>query len=174
MPAVATSVKSIALVKLRRMVSLSGTFQAALGLTGTSAEKAAKALDHIFLKSAIGDDVTRPYAVVSAGEQFQWRSIASFSLWPSGSIGLYLTVDSNSAYQGDQASRDLDAFNFISGVEEDVADLADADDTGSAFGESHLNIRNMSIIGWGENPREEWETDGQFYEAGITVEWGNE
>ena len=178
MPATPGKTLSIVAAKLRRMVSLSATFQSARGVDGgTDEENAAAALEFVFLKSLVGNQPSRPFAVVSMGESFDWAVVSGGDanhLRPSGSLFLFLTVDTDPQFLEDRVSAEWTAWDFFSGVIEDIAVLANADDPGSEFEESHLSIVGISLVGWGENDRDEWKSQGRFYEAGILIRWGDE
>jgi hypothetical protein len=177
MPATAEHTLAVNAAKLRRMVALSATFQQALGIDEeTEAENAASALEKVYLKSYVGR-VPRPIAVVSMGESFDWSVVSggdAYHLRPSGSLFLYLAIDTDARYVEDRVSAEWTAWDFFSGVLEDVAALSCADDADSEFDESHLPITRISVVGWGENPREQWNSDGRYYEAGILMNWGDE
>ena len=176
MSATATRTLSIVLAKLRRMVALSAAFQAALGISGGTAEqRAALAAERVFLKSHVPDR-EQPFAVVSMGDSLDYQLVAGGDmnhLRPSGSVFLYLRRMTSPLYLEDRVSAEIDAWDFFSGVIEDVAAIAGADDANSEFGESHLSIIQMGLVGWGENPQEEWASSGRYYEAGILVNWGD-
>lgn len=177
MPATAERTLAVCAAKLRRMVALSETFQLARGIAGgTDEENAAAALEFVLMKSRLGK-VKRPLAVVSMGEGFDWNLISggdAYHLRPAGSLFLYLTIDTDAQYLEDVVSAEWTAWDFFSGILEEVAALSCDDDANSDFDESHLPIARMSVVGWGENPRETWNSDGRYYEAGILVGWGDD
>ncbi|MBK8916467.1 MAG: hypothetical protein IPM64_18020 [Phycisphaerales bacterium] len=168
----ATNVAAIAAEKLRQMVAASATFQTA---TGTSTRTAA--LTRVHARNVLGTP-NRPVAIVSMGDSLHFRLIgggAQNYLRPSGSLFLFLAIDTPPEHFQDQVSAEWHAWNFLSGVLEDVADLSAADDTSSPFtpAESHLSITDIEVVNWGGTREEDWESLGRFYHAAVRVQWGD-
>ena len=72
--------------KLRRMVSLSPTFQAAVGVDNPT-----DALDSIYIEGA-DENATRPFASILPGTQGRYRVVSSGSrnfMMPGGSLLVY-------------------------------------------------------------------------------------
>lgn len=156
---------------LRRMVSLSTTFQ-----TATGAASATLALNHIYLHEATGDE-TRPCAVVNGddtsyelsagGDQNQLRA--------KGSLFLWLAQDTLSEHYEDNASAVLRFANYAGGVADDVIAIAGQDQTADAtITGSHLSITGMQMLAMSEIPREMWPEVGRFWWCAWQVTWGDE
>lgn len=170
MPATAVSSLALAAQKLRRMVSLSATFQSATG-TLTDTDAAAFVLEKL-----AGAQTVRPYAVVSFDEHYGHKLIAGGvqnQLRPFGSLLLYLTRDTDVNYYDDAISAGNTAMNFFGGVLDDVVALAAADDPGSADGTSHLAVTNTEMIDFNETAPETWNSLGRWFYGVFRVDWGD-
>jgi hypothetical protein len=158
----------LAAVKLRRMLSLSPTFQAAIG-----AADAPTALLRTAFKELSGTE-PRPYGVVSSGEKLIYKQIAAGNqvvLQAQGSLFLYLARDVDPQDYDDDVQAELQAISFFGQVIDDIALLSAADDPDSADGTSHLSITNISLTNFGGNPEETWASLGRYLAAGFDVDW---
>jgi len=156
------------LSKLRRMVSLSKTFQDATGTTNAvDAEK------RVFLKDVSQGQQPRPYCMLQPGDNHGAGLLSGGAqnfLVPRGTSMLYLTLDPNPLYQADPMSEELEACNFFGSVHDDVICMSGADDPGRA--ESHLGITRTQLVAFAQVPEDLWQTLGRFYFATYAVDWG--
>lgn len=154
--------------KLRKMVALSDTFRM---LTDTSS--LAQALERVFLRESRDTDV-RPFAVITTGEQHSYRLIGGGEqnwLRPSGSLLMFVEMDTPVAYQNDVTQADLWASTLFGRIADDVAALAGQDDrTGET---SHLSITGMQLVEFMETPEEHWKSLGRYFYAVYSVQWGD-
>ena len=158
-----------AAVKLRRMLSLSATFQAAVGFTGD----AASTLQRIGFKQLAGTE-PRPYGIISSGEKLQYKQIAGGNqivLNSSGSLFLYLAQDIDPENFDDDVAAEMNAVSFFGQVIDEIAALSAVDDTGSADGTSHLSIVSITMSTFAGNAEDTWKSMGRFLFAGFDVEW---
>ena len=161
---------ALPVLKLRRMVALSETFQREAGC-----QEHAAALDRVHLHNAIGNP-NRPNAVVSPGDGHDYTlksGGAQNYLRPSGSIFLYLSIDTPQEYYSDTVRAELYSGTFFGQVMDEVVSLSNADDPGSSDGTSHLSIAGATQIAFDESSEDDWESMGRFYWCGYLVRWGD-
>lgn len=153
---------------LRRMGSLSATFQAAIG-----GNTAALALTRIFLKEADGKE-PRPCMVIST-DGGAWQQVAGGSqnqLRPSGVLFVWLAMDLDIGLSPSDAM--LEYANFHGGVGDDLAALSGQDQTAdSTVPESHLAITRMHDIPPSEAPKEFWPAGKRFMWSAWIIQWGD-
>lgn len=164
MPQPITPVGSFAesAAKLRRMLAESPTWQTACGASGE-----AEALESIYLRYALGS-AARPLAIISPGGTHQYNLIAGGAqnfLRPSGSVYLYMAVDSIEPYRDDPVEAEFYAANLFGQVIDDIAGLAGVDD--------RLSITGMALMDFDETPEEDWKSLGRFWFAAYTIDWGD-
>ena len=163
---------AIAVAKLRKMVAASAAFQAAVGAVDATA-----ALERVYLRDVRGTNTARPYAIVSMGDKFGFQIDSGGDqnyLRPSGSLGLYLAIDTPEAVQDDSVESEFQAWNFLSPVIRQIAELSNKDDPTSDFGQSHLGITAIATETWGQTLREQWQTLGRYYFLSATIVWGDD
>lgn len=159
----------LAAVKLQRMVSLSATFQAAVGYPGD----ATSSLTKIGLR-ALDGAIPRPYAVICGGEKLSYKPIAfgdQVHLRASGGLFLYLARDVDPEDYQDDIQAEFKGLSFFDQVIDEVAQLSAQDDTGSADGTSHLNIVDIERSVFSNNPQGEWQSCGRFQFCGFDISW---
>lgn len=167
----ATSPQGIAGEKLKRMFSLSTTFQFEAGGSPAVAES------HIYFGTVPDlqnqSAYPRPLIVlgfedgifhlIGGGDQNQLRQGGLLRYW----------IIRNTAI-ADPSAAELDAIEFFSNVLTQVSEMSNADDTGSPFGESHLSIVRIDNDDFGLCPEDLWTTLGKFYGISGVVIWGDE
>ncbi len=159
----------MALEKLRRMVSLSSTFQTELGVGS-----AAAALPFIFTQDKFRGKA-RPLAVVFIESDFQATKVADGAanfLLPKGGVQLYLARDTPTQFWDDEIQGEIDAEDYMSNVHFDIMQLAGADDLGSADAFGHLNINGSTRELFTETDQKVWNSEGHFYYAVYKFEVG--
>lgn len=155
---------------LRRMVSLSSTFQTLVGAT-----TAAQAIEHIYCKDTDGTE-RRPCAVIMHGRTGYSLTAGGMQnqLRPSGSVYLWLFVDRDEDDIDNNADGILRFGNVAGGVTDDVVNLAGVDQTtDTTVTGSHLQITSVSSVDIGETHPELRDSMGWFWWAEIVFEWGD-
>lgn len=156
--------------KLRRMVALSPTFQAAC----TTANYAT-AWRNTYFKEAAGTEL-RPCAVVNH-EDLSYRLIAGGSqnhLRAQGTMFLWLARNVAPADLNDPAEALNHFADFFGAVMDEVAALAGVDQTADAtVPDSHLTITGIQGLLIAMNDQSEWATLGQFCWGAAAVSWGD-
>lgn len=169
MPVIPTAANALAIYKLRRMIGKSAAWQNQSGFA--NAEQARKA---VRIKDFDFED-NRPNACISETD-FGWQTIAGggqLFLRPSGSLFLYLAVDTPKQYAHDEQESFLFVSDFFGNVIEDIADVSELDQTTDTdVSDSELNIHTITLIGIEETPRENWNAVGRFWHTGYQLEWG--
>ncbi|QDU82676.1 hypothetical protein Pla110_44370 [Polystyrenella longa] len=160
---------AIAVAKLRRMLSLSTTFQLARGVVNEQ-----DALSFIHTRD-YRMNPERPLGIVHPGSTFGYQKVsggAQYQLQPHGVVELYLSIDVPAEYQNDEIQADLFAADYFSNIITDIAALSAAEDPESDT--SHLDITNADLSFYACTDKEDWPTIGQFYFAYILFQWGGE
>lgn len=161
---------SMPLYLLRRMVSVSSTFQTAVGVATSTL-----ALDHIYLHEALSPSA-RPCAVINElGTSFQLIAGGGQNqLRPRGDLFLWLARDTPANYYDDPDNALLDYMNFAGGVIDDIVNISGADQTAdSSVPESQLAITAVSLEDASETPREVWKGPGRFWWSAWRITWGD-
>lgn len=164
-----TSPPAIAIAQLRRMVSLSATFQA-----GMAVASATLALPFILMGR-------QAYANLPSGGGLIYlaETPADFPL-SSGGDQLHLTVTGKLILQliyplssSDSATdRYLKGVDFVANVATDVKALSGAEDTGTAFGQNHLDITHISAEYMAPGNVQYDASRGLLFLAKLHVDWG--
>jgi hypothetical protein len=158
-------------LKLRRMVALSGNWQAAIEHVPRKPE----APDAVWLNAALGVE-PRPFAVISPGESHGYDLIAGGDhnyMRARGSLSLFMTVDTPEEYWQDQVQAEFYAASLFGSVMDDVMSISAADDEVSEDGTSHLSIISADMQLFGETSKEDWNSLGRFYFCAYAIMWGD-
>ena len=171
MAVVASGPVSLPIYLLRRMISLSPTFQALVG-----ASTAAQALGHIYCKDVEGTE-RRPCVVL-------WPDGGSFDLIAGGmqnqlrgrgQLWMWLAMDTHEDDFNDNTAAMFRFGNLHGNIGQEIADLSAADQTAdTAVPGSHLQITTMTDEGIAETDETEWEAGIGRYWAGVwRINWGD-
>lgn len=164
---VPTMPDAVAMHKLRKMVSLSPTLQGRSGLSATGL------YDRVFFLTADGD-LTDPVVLIDVAEssqKFKAGGGRNF-LYPAGSLELIIEFVPNTDYSSENDKR-LEAADIMSGIMQDIADLAGADDPSSEDGNGHLTINSITSVSFGMEPaRTTVSSTGRRVWCLYQVGWG--
>lgn len=168
-----TSSAGIAIAQLRRMVSLSATFQTAMGVAS-----AAAAVAYILLGRQ--QFTSLPSAGANGGAcvwyaetpiELQLQSGGdSLHLFPTGHLIVQLIYPLSS---GDSTEdRYMKGIDFCGNVSADVTTLSGSADTESAFGENHLDVKNLAPEYMAPADVRHDASRGLLFFAKLHVDWG--
>lgn len=163
---------SIAAHKLRRMIAASAIWQQAIAAT---VYPDADQMAGIYLRD-VAAGTPRPHGNVMLGQGSAWNLASggySNGLLPSGSLAIYLAVDTPDELRGSKVDAEFYAGNLFDGTIADVANLSNADDPTAGDGLSYLNITNIQQIHFGRVDEADWETTGDFFDAVYLCKWGD-
>lgn len=156
-----------AMHKLRKMVSLSPKFQARSGQN----------FDYLWdrcLYRIGSSDNTLPFYVIdlNSGEDTVLADGDMMLMIPRGFLFLCIQVGPHPQYPRDNDRR-LESVNFFSGIKRDLADLSGADDPTTEFGETHLGMTAINLIGIQETSPEHVNAKGLRYLGYYSIQWSN-
>lgn len=154
--------------QVRTMVAQSRTFQAKCGVSNS-----ADALKHISFTRRSEGRITRPFACPLIGDMHRRTQDAGGDrnfLIASGSVGLYMTMDTGPQYRDDLDSASIEAANFFGGVIDDLAELSGADNPQAEI--SHLPIRDITLRLFGDSDDDTEAVVGSFFYCVYMLDWG--
>lgn len=164
---VPTGPDAIAMHKLRKMVSLSPTLQGRSGLSETGL------YDRVFFLTADGD-LTNPVVLIDVAESAQKLRAGGGRnfMFPGGSLELIIEFVPNTDYSSENDKR-LEAADIMSGIMQDIANLAAEDDPSSDTGTGHLTINSITSVSFGmEPPRQTVGSTGRRVWCLYQIGWG--
>lgn len=174
MPYTPTSAPGIALAQLRRMLSLSETFQAGLELVDES-----DALTCILIGRHPFSNLPSGGACIYLAEQPVEYDLQAGGeqLWlhPTGSIVLQLVLLQEKDPIWDAASiedRYLAGVDFVINVAKDVATLSDAEDADTEFDRNHLAITKVAAEYTAPSDIRYDSSRRPMFLAKLHVDWG--
>jgi hypothetical protein len=178
MPVTPVGSLSLPAAKLRRMVSLSASFQSEISTVHGVPATPAGVLPWIFMRRVVST-TPRPYACITIGDQHRYSLVAGGDqnyLRAAGGLYLFLAIPTNPLYFTDPVQAELDACNWFGEVVDEIVEIAAQDDTSSSDGTGHLAIVRVDLIipTLGENPEEEWQDVGRFFSGLWSLHWGDD
>ena len=167
---------------LTKMLARSETFQAAIGVSGTEAERIAAAKLKIYLTAYVSDSLARPFAVICKNQTDKQSAIGggeSQTFLQSGGLEIRLekqvpdefldTLEDPAAKgditEGQEGAAEQDFEEFYEGVIADINTLAGA--------EGYLFLRNWAVL---EGPTlfDSSEAQRNIYGVKLLCNWGIE
>jgi len=154
-----------AMVNLKNLLAESGTFQTAIGATGSPAEKITAAKLRIHLTAydrPTETDFTRPFALICKTGNDTNEKIATNASLVSGDMELRFDKNISEGYKDDPGNAELEFLNFIDAVIAEMETLSNQP--------GYLAITAINII---EGPTQIENEAGIYIQSiRLSVDWG--